>query len=248
MLTWHYESSVLGWSYLKQTPGPKHPHRDLLATQQICSLSLCALILSLNTIGSWRVTFNLVTVHCTCMHLHWALECAYLALGKLCLRLVIPETDPRAQPSSSRLASYTANLLFVALCSESETQSTALTMSLNIIESWRMYAFSERATYLQSMPEITYCAHICAHIPPLCLHGHSRGLWLDQGPIDFLPSSDLLVRNMERQWGDLDRYLGIATSAAGAVIKAHGDGVVTCGLLGLHPWPPGNMCLFTLLH
>ncbi|KAK9843478.1 hypothetical protein WJX81_004582 [Elliptochloris bilobata] len=38
------------------------------------------------------------------------------------------------------------------------------------------------------------------------------------GPIDFLPSSDLLVRNMERQWGDLDRYLGIATSAAGSSV------------------------------
>ena len=38
-----------------------------------------------------------------------------------------------------------------------------------------------------------------------------------QGPIDFLPSADLLVRNMERQWGDLDRYRGIATSAAGAL-------------------------------
>jgi hypothetical protein len=38
-----------------------------------------------------------------------------------------------------------------------------------------------------------------------------------QGPIDFLPSADLLVRNMERQWGEVDRYRGIATSAAGAL-------------------------------
>lgn len=36
------------------------------------------------------------------------------------------------------------------------------------------------------------------------------------GPIPFLPQPDVLVRNMERQWGDLDKYRGISTSAAGA--------------------------------
>ena len=35
------------------------------------------------------------------------------------------------------------------------------------------------------------------------------------GPISFLPEHDLLVSNMERQWGDLDKYRGLATSAKG---------------------------------
>ncbi|KAK9811539.1 hypothetical protein WJX72_005618 [[Myrmecia] bisecta] len=35
------------------------------------------------------------------------------------------------------------------------------------------------------------------------------------GPIPFLPDPDVLVANMERQWGDLDRYRGINTSAKG---------------------------------
>ncbi|CAL8470018.1 g9560 [Coccomyxa elongata] len=35
------------------------------------------------------------------------------------------------------------------------------------------------------------------------------------GPISFLPEHNLLVSNMERQWGDLDKYRGLATSAKG---------------------------------
>ncbi len=35
------------------------------------------------------------------------------------------------------------------------------------------------------------------------------------GPISFLPSPDLLVRNMEAAWGDLDKYRGLGTSAKG---------------------------------
>ena len=35
------------------------------------------------------------------------------------------------------------------------------------------------------------------------------------GPIPFLPERDVLVANLERQWGQLDSYRGIATSAAG---------------------------------
>ena len=35
------------------------------------------------------------------------------------------------------------------------------------------------------------------------------------GPIPFLPEREVLVANMERQWGQLDSYRGISTSAAG---------------------------------
>lgn len=35
------------------------------------------------------------------------------------------------------------------------------------------------------------------------------------GPIPFLPEADVLVSSMERQWGELASYRGIATSAAG---------------------------------
>ena len=35
------------------------------------------------------------------------------------------------------------------------------------------------------------------------------------GPIPFLPEPDVLVSSMERQWGDLAAYRGIATSASG---------------------------------
>lgn len=35
------------------------------------------------------------------------------------------------------------------------------------------------------------------------------------GPISFLPQHDLLVKNMERQWGDLTKYRGISTCAKG---------------------------------
>lgn len=35
------------------------------------------------------------------------------------------------------------------------------------------------------------------------------------GPIPFLPEADVLVSSMERQWGDLASYRGIATSASG---------------------------------
>ena len=54
-----------------------------------------------------------------------------------------------------------------------------------------------------------------------------------QGPIDFLPSADLLVRNMERQWGEVDRYRGIATSATGARLGARGRSPVST--LWMHP-------------
>ena len=37
----------------------------------------------------------------------------------------------------------------------------------------------------------------------------------DWGPIPFLPDPDVLVSSMERQWGDLAAYRGIATSASG---------------------------------
>ena len=38
------------------------------------------------------------------------------------------------------------------------------------------------------------------------------------GPIPFLPESDVLVSSMERQWGDLAAYRGIATSVAGRLL------------------------------
>ena len=38
------------------------------------------------------------------------------------------------------------------------------------------------------------------------------------GPIPFLPEADVLVSSMERQWGDLAAYRGIATSAAGKLL------------------------------
>ncbi|DBA83121.1 TPA: Magnesium chelatase [Trebouxia sp. C0005] len=38
------------------------------------------------------------------------------------------------------------------------------------------------------------------------------------GPIPFLPEADVLVSSMERQWGDLAAYRGIATSVAGNAV------------------------------
>lgn len=38
------------------------------------------------------------------------------------------------------------------------------------------------------------------------------------GPIPFLPEADVLVSSMERQWGDLAAYRGIATSVAGKLL------------------------------
>ncbi|KAL3147924.1 Magnesium chelatase, variant 2 [Trebouxia sp. C0010 RCD-2024] len=38
------------------------------------------------------------------------------------------------------------------------------------------------------------------------------------GPIPFLPEPDVLVSSMERQWGDLAAYRGIATSASGSAV------------------------------
>ena len=38
------------------------------------------------------------------------------------------------------------------------------------------------------------------------------------GPIPFLPQPDVLVSSMERQWGELAVYRGIATSATGKPI------------------------------
>lgn len=35
------------------------------------------------------------------------------------------------------------------------------------------------------------------------------------GPIPFLPAPDLLVHNMEKQWGDLNGYRGLGTSVKG---------------------------------
>lgn len=39
--------------------------------------------------------------------------------------------------------------------------------------------------------------------------------WGGQGPIPFLPDPDILVRRMEKTWGDLDRYRGIQSTAKG---------------------------------
>lgn len=39
------------------------------------------------------------------------------------------------------------------------------------------------------------------------------------GPIPYLPSPDVLVSRMERQWGDLSSYRGIATTAKGTCIS-----------------------------
>eukprot|EP00884_Botryococcus_braunii_P009534 jgi/Botrbrau1/18582/Bobra.0367s0024.1 len=51
------------------------------------------------------------------------------------------------------------------------------------------------------------------------------------GPIPFLPSPDLLVQNMEKQWGDLDRYRGISTSVRGdAVVSGIQLGKVWIGV------------------
>lgn len=36
-----------------------------------------------------------------------------------------------------------------------------------------------------------------------------------QGPIPYLPDPDILVRRMEKTWGDLDRYRGIQSTAKG---------------------------------
>lgn len=41
----------------------------------------------------------------------------------------------------------------------------------------------------------------------------------DWGPIPFLPDPDILVNNMEKSWGDLDSYSGIATSASGGFMN-----------------------------
>lgn len=40
------------------------------------------------------------------------------------------------------------------------------------------------------------------------------------GPLPYLPDSDVLVRRMERQWGDLDKYRGIMTTARGTLVVA----------------------------
>ena len=37
----------------------------------------------------------------------------------------------------------------------------------------------------------------------------------DWGPIPYLPDPDVLVQNMESQWGDLDAYRGLNSTAAG---------------------------------
>jgi len=49
------------------------------------------------------------------------------------------------------------------------------------------------------------------------------------GPISFLPQHDLLVANMERQWGDLDKYRGLSTSAKGETSSAQARGCVGKG-------------------
>lgn len=38
------------------------------------------------------------------------------------------------------------------------------------------------------------------------------------GPIPFLPDRDTLVRRMEKHWGPLDSYRGIASSSAGGLV------------------------------
>ena len=39
--------------------------------------------------------------------------------------------------------------------------------------------------------------------------------FISRGPVPFLPSRDVLVDALEGQWGALDKYRGISTSAAG---------------------------------
>lgn len=50
-------------------------------------------------------------------------------------------------------------------------------------------------------------AHILTSVPDSCA-----------GPIPFLPGSDILVRRLEAQWGELGKYRGLSTSAAGGLV------------------------------
>ena len=54
------------------------------------------------------------------------------------------------------------------------------------------------------------------------------------GPLPFLPSSDLMVRNMERAWGELRAYRGIKTASDGSGFVVAG---VQCGnvFFGVQP-------------
>lgn len=47
------------------------------------------------------------------------------------------------------------------------------------------------------------------------------------GPMPWLPDPDFLVQRMESQWGDLYRYRGISTSAAGQSIHSQKCTVAT---------------------
>ena len=42
----------------------------------------------------------------------------------------------------------------------------------------------------------------------------------DWGPIPYLPEPDVLVQNMEAQWGDLDSYRGLNSTATGKSLQA----------------------------
>lgn len=54
------------------------------------------------------------------------------------------------------------------------------------------------------------------------------------GPIPFLPQPDVLVSSMERQWGDLAAYKGIATTATGKPpVSPLPSSCISCQLLKL---------------
>lgn len=40
----------------------------------------------------------------------------------------------------------------------------------------------------------------------------------DWGPIPFLPEQDVLLKRLEKQWGDITRYRGISTSVSGNLL------------------------------
>lgn len=40
----------------------------------------------------------------------------------------------------------------------------------------------------------------------------------DWGPIPFLPEEDVLLKRLEKQWGDITRYRGISTSVSGNLL------------------------------
>jgi hypothetical protein len=67
--------------------------------------------------------------------------------------------------------------------------------------------------------EATGAAVAAQDVPPRSLRDSLRfdESWgpTEWGPIPFLPPPDLLSRNMEAAWGDLDRYRGLNSTANG---------------------------------